>query len=96
METKVLKVMPHEFEGQDKNVIKGSYVYLLVTRSNGTEETRRIFVSDDRMAEWAHVPKEGDIVYVFAKDGKVIDMLPVAAKSSRGSVAASGGESVPF
>ena len=96
METKVLKVMPHEFEENNNDLIEGSFVYLLITRNNGIEETRRIFVSDDRMAEWAHVPKVGDKVYVFAKDGKVIDMLPVTTKGSRGGNAAKDEDPVPF
>ena len=96
METRVLKVMPHEFEGADKTIIKGQYIYLLVTRANGIEDTRRVFVSDDRLAEWAHIPREGDMVHVFAKDGKVIDMLKVGAKNARGGNGAASDDPVPF
>lgn len=96
METKVLKVMPHSFEGSDKDMVVGQYIYLLVTRANGSEETRRVFVSDDRLAEWAHIPKAGDVVHVFAVSGKVVDMLKIDSKGSRGGSAASGDEAVPF
>lgn len=96
METKVLKVMPHEFEGTDKEIIKGQYIYLLVTRANGSEDTRRIFVSDDRLAEWAHIPKAGDVVHVFAKDGKVVDMLKIDSKAPRGGGGSTGEPPMPF
>ena len=75
MVTKVLNIRPHEFTGDKDEQVQGSFIYLLVTKENGTEETRRVFVSDDRMADWAYIPKVGDRVVVFASNGKVVDML---------------------
>ena len=75
MVTKVLDIRPHEFTGDNNEQVQGNFIYLLVTKENGAEETRRIFASDDRMAEWAYIPKLGDRVVVFASNGKVVDML---------------------
>lgn len=96
METKVLKILPHSFEGSDKEEVVGQYIYLLVTRANGSEETRRVFVSDDRLAEWAYIPKVGDMVHVFVSNGKVIDMLKVESKASRGSSGGGDEKPIPF
>ena len=75
MKANVVGVREHEFEGDDKQPVKGTYIYLVVPRADGVQETRRVFVSEDRLAEFAYVPKVGDNVLVFASNGKVVDML---------------------
>ena len=75
MEAKVVEIREHEFEGDDGKLVKGMFFYLTVPRKEGNLDTRRIFASDDRVAEWAYIPKVGDNVLVFVSNGKVIDML---------------------
>ena len=75
MEAKVVRVREHEFTGDDNQTIKGMFFYLTVDREGGGVDTRRVFASEDRIAEWAYVPKAGDVVLVFYSNGKVIDML---------------------
>lgn len=75
MRANVVGVRDHEFEGDDGQLVKGTYIYLVVPCDNGRQETRRVFVGEDRLAEFAYIPKVGDNVLVFASNGKVVDML---------------------
>ena len=75
MRAKVVEVREHEFVGDDNKPVKGSYIYLLVPRESGNEDTRRVFVSEDRLAEFAYIPTVGDTVLVFYSNGKVVDLL---------------------
>lgn len=75
MKANVVGVRDHEFVGDDQKPVKGKYIYLTVPRDNGTQEARRVFVSEDRLVEFAYIPKTGDNVLVFASNGKVVDML---------------------
>lgn len=75
MKANVVGVREHEFVGGDNKPVKGTYIYLLVPRESGAQETRRVFVSEDRLAEFAYIPKVGDTVLVFASNGKIVDML---------------------
>ena len=75
MVTEVLAIREHAFEGDDGQEVKGSYIYLKITQDEGRVDTRRIFVGDDRLADFAYIPKAGDRVLIFASNGKVVDML---------------------
>lgn len=75
MTTKVLNVREHEFTGDEDKQIKGMYIYLEITKGNGEVETRRVFIGEDRLADFAYIPKAGDNVVVFASGGKVVDFL---------------------
>lgn len=75
MTTEVMAVREHSFTGDDNREIKGMYIYLKVTQDEGRVDTRRVFVAEDRLADFAYIPKAGDKVLVFASNGKVVDML---------------------
>lgn len=75
MYAEVMAVREHGFIGDDNKEVKGTYIYLKVTQEGGRVDTRRVFVGEDRLAEFAYIPKAGDKVLVFASNGKVIDML---------------------
>lgn len=71
----VVAVREHQFIGDDDKEVKGMYIYLKITQGDGRVDTRRVFVGEDRLADFAYIPKAGDKVLVFASNGKVIDML---------------------
>lgn len=75
MVTEVVGMRDHEFDTEDNSVVKGTFIYLKITMSDDRVETRRVFVSEDRLAEFAHIPKVGDKVLVFASNGKIVDFL---------------------
>lgn len=97
MLTKIIKMAEHSFIGTDGTDVSGYNIYMHITKDNGGVETRRIFVPDYRLAEWAYVPSEGDAVIVFAKGGKVIDMLKDSAgKGGQGGAKPSSVDELPF
>lgn len=71
----VVAVREHQFVGDDDKEVKGMYIYLKVNQEGGRVDTRRVFVGEDRLADFAYIPKGGDKVLVFASNGKVVDML---------------------
>lgn len=75
MTTVVVGMRNHDFSGDDGSVIKGVFIYLKITMNDGKVETRRVFVSEDRLAEFAYIPNVGDEVLVFASNGKVVDFI---------------------
>ena len=75
MVTIVKHVREHEFIGDDESPVKGSYFYLQVIKDDGVKLDKRHFISEDRLAGFAFIPKAGDKVLVYASDGKIIDML---------------------
>ena len=75
MTTEVVNVRKHSFEGDDGKMVEGVFFYLKITQADGRIDTRRVFVGDDRLKDFAYVPQAGDKILVFASNGKVIDML---------------------
>lgn len=75
MVTEVMAVREHSFNGDDNKEVKGMFIYLKITQVEGRVDTRRVFVAEDRLADFAYIPKAGDRVLVFASNGKVVDML---------------------
>lgn len=75
MVTEVMHVREHSFNGDDNKEVKGMFIYLKITQDEGRVDTRRVFVAEDRLADFAYIPKAGDRVLVFASNGKVVDML---------------------
>ena len=75
MVTEVMAVREHSFVGDENKEVKGMFFYLKITQSEGRVDTRRVFVAEDRLADFAYIPKVGDRVLIFASNGKVVDML---------------------
>ena len=75
MVTEVVAVRDHDFTGEDGNVIKGVFFYLKITLQDGRVETRRAFVNEDRLVDFAYLPKVGDKILVFASNGKIVDFI---------------------
>lgn len=75
MVTEVMAVREHSFTGDDNKEVKGMFIYLKITQDEGRVDTRRVFVAEDRLADFAYIPKAGDRVLIFASNGKVVDML---------------------
>ncbi|MDD6159986.1 MAG: hypothetical protein PUB51_02505 [Oscillospiraceae bacterium] len=75
MTTEVMAVREHKFLGEDCKEVTGSYFYLKITQDDGRVDTRRVFIGEDRLTDFAYIPKSGDKVLVFASNGKVVDML---------------------
>ena len=77
MVTEVMAVREHAFVGDDDKEVKGTFIYLKITQDDGRVDTRRVFIGEDRLVDFAYIPKAGDKVLVFASNGKVVDMLKV-------------------
>lgn len=75
MVTLVKAVREHCFTGDDNREIKGVYFYLQITQEDGRQDNRRVFIGEDRLADFAYIPKAGDRILVYASNGKVVDML---------------------
>lgn len=71
----VKAVREHSFIGDDDKEVKGMYFYLQVIQADGRQDNRRVFVGEDRLADFAYIPKTGDRVLVYANNGKIVDML---------------------
>lgn len=75
MYAEVMAVREHQFVGDDNKEVKGMFIYLKVDQEGGRVDTRRVFVGEDRLADFAYIPKGGERVLVFSSSGKVVDML---------------------
>ncbi len=73
MAVKVLDLREHSFPGDKGEDVKGFFLYL---KSEDTGKTKRCFVGEDRMADMAYIPKQGDTVEVFYNDEhRLVDIL---------------------
>lgn len=75
MVTIVKHIRDHSFEGENGQEIKGKYIYLQVTRDDNTQANKRVFVAEDRLLDFAHIPAAGDRVLVYTSNDKIVDML---------------------
>ncbi len=70
---KVLDMRDHSFPGDKGEDVNGVFLYL---KSEDTGKTKRVFVSEDRMADMAYIPSKGDSVEVFYNDEhRLVDIL---------------------
>ena len=75
MVTLVKAIRDHSFEGEDGKEIKGKYIYLQVIRDDGSQANKRVFIAEDRLLDFAHIPEVGDRVLVYTSNDKIVDML---------------------